>query len=226
MGVPWSPMSRFLAPFATGLLLAFCVLSAAPAAAARPPAPNNPAAVRAYAGVLRKINPHMPAWQSKALAKHLLINANRWKIDANMLVALVSVESAWHTHAHSWAGAIGLGQLMPGTAATLHVNPHDPYQNLQGAARYLYGLLTRFHDKRNHYALAFAAYNAGPKAVEEFGGIPPYAETQHYVVKVTRAWQRISGMVHIPPSHAHPRSAVASLDSPDLTYWTAYSAQH
>lgn len=226
MGVPWCPMSRFFAPFATGLLLAFCVVGAAPARAAQPPAATNAAAVRAYAGVLRKINPQMPAWQSQALAKHLLINANRWKIDANMLAALVTVESAWHTHAQSWAGAIGLGQLMPGTAARLHVNPHDPYQNLQGAARYLYGLLSRFHDKPNHYALAFAAYNAGPKAVEEFGGIPPYAETQHYVVKVTRAWERISGMVHIRRTVVRRASAVTNIDSPDLTYWTAYSAQH
>jgi soluble lytic murein transglycosylase-like protein len=211
-------MRRFLAPFAAGLLLLISSLSAVPASAAQPARPGNPAAVRAYARVLRKINPQMPAWQSQSLAKHLLINANRWKIDANMLVALVTVESAWHTHARSWAGAIGLGQLMPGTAAKLGVNPHDPYQNLQGAARYLYGLLERFRGKPQ---LAFAAYNAGPKAVEEFGGIPPYAETQHYVVKVTSAWKKIRGMVHIPRRvKREVRSALAQ-QSPDLTYWAA-----
>lgn len=217
-------MSRVFAPFATGLFLVICALSAIPAAAAQPPRANNPAAVRAYAHVLQKINPQMPAWQSQSLAKHLLINANRWKIDANMLVALVTVESSWHTHARSWAGAIGLGQLMPGTAAKLHVNPRDPYQNLQGAARYLYGLLTRFHGKPNHYELAFAAYNAGPKAVEEFGGIPPYAETQNYVVKVSSTWKLISSMVHIPklPKHA---AAVLASDSPDLSYWISSAAQ-
>lgn len=218
-------MSRRFAPFATGLLLVISMLSAAPASAAQPPArANNPAAVRAYAHVLQKINPQMPAWQSQSLAKHLLISANRWKIDANMLAALVTVESAWHTHARSWAGAIGLGQLMPGTAAKLHVNPRDPYQNLQGAARYLYGLLTRFRGKHDHYALAFAAYNAGPKAVEEFGGIPPYAETQNYVVKVTSAWRMISGMVHIPKIQKSAQSAVAA-ESPDLTYWISAQAQ-
>ena len=218
-------MSRRIAPFATGLLLAISVLSAAPASAAQPPRANNPAAVRAYAHVLQKINPQMPSWQSQSLAKHLLINANRWKIDANMLVALVTVESSWHTHARSWAGAIGLGQLMPGTAAKLHVNPRDPYQNLQGAARYLYGLLTRFRGKPDHYALAFAAYNAGPKAVEEFGGIPPYAETQNYVVKVTSTWKLISSMVHIPKLPKSMRSAVAAAESPDLTYWIGSQAQ-
>ena len=210
-------MRRIFAPFAAGLLAVMCMLNTLPASAAQPPRANNPVAVRAYAHVLRKINPQMPTWQSRDLAKHLLINANRWKIDANMLVALVTVESAWHTHARSWAGAIGLGQLMPGTAAKLHVNPHDPYQNLQGAARYLYGLLTRFRGKPNQYKLAFAAYNAGPKAVEEFGGIPPFAETEHYVVKVTRAWREISSMVHIPPQRHIIPTAIAA--DPDVQYW-------
>lgn len=218
-------MSRLFAPFAAGLLLFISALSAIPAAAAQPPAANNAAAVRVYAHVLRKINPQMPAWQSQSLAKHLLINANRWKIDANMLVALVTVESAWHTHARSWAGAIGLGQLMPGTAARLHVDPRDPYQNLQGAARYLYGLITRFRDKPDRYALAFAAYNAGPKAVEEFGGIPPYAETEHYVVKVTSTWKQISSMVRIPRTHPRVTAALATIDSPDLSYWEGATTQ-
>lgn len=214
-------MRRLFAPFAAGLIIVISALGAVPASAAQPPRANNPAAVRAYAHVLHKINPQMPMWQSQSLAKHLLINANRWKIDANMLVALVTVESAWHTHARSWAGAIGLGQLMPGTAARLGVNPADPYENLQGAARYLYGLLHRFQAKPDRYALAFAAYNAGPKAVEEFGGIPPYAETQHYVVKVTSMWKQIVGMVHIPRAVRHHEPVTIAQDQPDLSYWSA-----
>jgi soluble lytic murein transglycosylase-like protein len=214
-------MRRLFAPFAAGWLIVICALGAIPASAAQPPA-NSQAAVRAYAHVLSKINPQMPSWQSRSLAKHLLINANRWKLDASMLVALVTVESSWHTHARSWAGAIGLGQLMPGTAARLGVNPKDPYQNLQGAARYLNGLLNRFRDKPDRYALAFAAYNAGPKAVELFGGIPPFAETQHYVVKVTSTWKQIVGMIHIPRTRVHrERSALAQESSPDLSYWSA-----
>jgi soluble lytic murein transglycosylase-like protein len=214
-------MRRFIAPLLTGLGIAVCSFAPSPACAATTAQPNNPLAIRAYAGVLQKINPQMPGWQSQDLAKHLLINANRWKLDANVLVALVTVESAWHTHAVSNVGALGLGQLMPGTAALLHVNPHDPYQNLQGAARYLYGLLSRYRNNPNRYALAFAAYNAGPRAVAEFGGIPPYAETQHYVVKVMSAWQRISAFVHIPKNKLTPRvSAIAAADgSPDVTYW-------
>lgn len=217
-------MSRVLAPFVAGVIFFISAFGALPASAAQVAAAGNPAAVRVYAKVLRKINPQMPAWQSQLLAKHLLINANRWKIDANMLVALVTVESAWHTHARSWAGAIGLGQLMPGTAARLGVDPTDPYQNLQGAARYLYGLLSRYHGKHDSYALAFAAYNAGPKAVEEFGGIPPYAETQNYVVRVTSTWEKIRGMVHIPKLRARTVMAIAE-DSPDLSYWESPKAQ-
>jgi len=214
-------MSRPLAAFA-GLIVTFflaCSLwNARPVNAQTLAQAGNPLAVRTYAGVLRRINPHLRAWQSHDLAAHLLINANRWKLDVNMLTAIVTVESAWRTHAHSWAGALGLGQLMPSTAKTLHVNPRDPYQNLQGAARYLHRLLNVFSDRPDRYALTFAAYNAGPKAVEQFGGIPPYGETEHYVVKVMAAWERISRVIHIPAAAAITRAGSES--SPDLTYWT------
>jgi soluble lytic murein transglycosylase-like protein len=182
---------------------------------------DSAAAVRAYANVLQKLNPQMPAWERRDFAKHLLINAHRWKIDADILVALVSVESSWHTDARSWAGAIGLGQLMPGTAALLHVNPRDPYQNLQGAARYLGGLLQRFRNSPHRYSLAFAAYNAGPKAVEQYGGIPPFYETQNYVVKVMDAWHRISKVVHIRAVRRIAPAAVAVNPlTPDVSYWS------
>lgn len=192
-----------------------------PASAAPTASASNPNAVRAYGRVLRKFNPQMPRWQSRSLAKHLLINANRWRIDANILVAIVKVESSWHTHALSYAGAIGLGQLMPGTARRLHVNPHDPYQNIQGAARYLSGLLTRYRNKVNRFALAFAAYNAGPRAVAQYGGIPPYSQTQHYVVKVMRAWNEIRRIVHFKAAHPKPHEVLAANAPPDLRYWTS-----
>ena len=113
-----------------------------------------------------------------------------------MLVAIVTVESRWHTHALSRSGAIGLGQLMPRTAANLGVNPHNAGENLSGAARYLSGLMQRFGS--NHYDLVFAAYNAGPKAVTDYGGIPPFSETQHYVVRVMDAWQYLTKTVRVP----------------------------
>ena len=147
------------------------------------------------------------------MARRVLVNAERWRIDANMLVAIVTVESRWHTHAISRAGAIGLGQLMPGTASMLGVNPHNSGENLSGAAEYLHGLMQRFG---TNYDLVFAAYNAGPKAVEEFGGIPPYDETQHYVVKVMSAWHSLQHWVRISPQ-AEELAAVPH--GADVDYW-------
>ena len=133
-----------------------------------------------------------------------------------MLAAIVTVESAWHTGAVSNVGAIGLGQLMPGTAAVLGVDPHDPAQNLEGAAHYLSGLLQLFGADPRRYELAFAAYNAGPKAVQQYGGIPPYSETQRYVLKVLRAWHHFDATVHVP------EDALAGDQSQgeDVQYWT------
>jgi len=173
--------------------------------------PTTPQTIAVYATVLHRINPQMPRWQSRDLARRVLVNAERWRIDANMLVAVVSVESRWHTHAVSRAGAIGLGQLMPGTAAGLGVNPRNPAENLSGAARYLSGLMHRFG--ANHYSLVFAAYNAGPKAVTEYGGIPPFYETEVYVVRVLDAWHHLSKTVRVPPD------ALAYARSPEVDYW-------
>ncbi len=189
----------------------------AAASAATHPVPATPKSIAVYSAVLRQYNPQMPQWQSNDLARHLLLTATRWKLDTNMLAAIVTVESSWHTHALSYAGAIGLGQLMPGTAATLGVNPHDPVQNLQGAARYLRGLLERFGAKRDRYALVFAAYNAGPRAVQRYGGIPPYSQTQRYVVKVLRAWNELRSIVHLPPSAFVTAKALPH--GPDIQYW-------
>lgn len=183
-------------------------------AAARPAVSlSAPTTVAAYAGVLHRINPQMPQWQSHLLASHLLNSAAHWKLDPNLLVALVTVESRWHTQAESRVGAIGLGQLMPETAHSLHVDPHNATENLSGAARYLSGLLTRFRFHSNHIQLACAAYNAGPEAVSEYGGIPPYAETQNYVVRVMDAWHNIAKSVHV--SRVAARSNAA-----DIAYWT------
>ncbi|HTU83515.1 MAG TPA: lytic transglycosylase domain-containing protein [Candidatus Acidoferrales bacterium] len=173
-----------------------------------------------YASVLRHLNPQLPRWQSDELARHLLVNAERWRINANMLAAIVTVESRWHTHALSRAGAIGLGQLMPGTAVMLGVNPHDPTENLEGAAEYLSNLLHKFGRR---YDLVFAAYNAGPKAVDEYGGIPPYYETQHYVVKVMSAWESLSRMIRLP---ADAYLAAIPAHGPDVDYWLDAAGGH
>ena len=103
--------------------------------------------------------------------------------------ANIEVESAYRQDSISRAGAIGLGQLMPATAGDLGVDPRDPLQNLDGSARYLAMMLERFGDPR----LALAAYNAGPDAVRQHGGIPPYRETQNHVARVMAVVARLEG---------------------------------
>lgn len=103
--------------------------------------------------------------------------ARQHGIPEDLFLRLVQQESGWNPRARSHKGATGLAQLMPGTAAKLGVNPHDPAQNLQGGARYLRMMYNQF----GNWRLALAAYNAGPGAVQKYGGIPPYRETRNYV---------------------------------------------
>ena len=108
--------------------------------------------------------------------------AQRNGVDPALLKGLIRQESGFNPNARSAAGAVGLTQLMPGTAASLGVSdPSDPAQAIEGGAKYLKAQLDRFGGDP---AKALAAYNAGPGAVQRFGGVPPYAETQTYVQKV------------------------------------------
>jgi peptidoglycan DL-endopeptidase CwlO len=106
--------------------------------------------------------------------------AARHGVDARVLSAVAKVESGYNPNAVSSAGAQGLMQFMPSTAAGMGINPLDPAQAIDGAARYLSTQQRDF----GSLELALAAYNAGPGAVRRFGGIPPYAQTQAYVQKV------------------------------------------
>jgi soluble lytic murein transglycosylase-like protein len=108
--------------------------------------------------------------------------AARYGLDPAVLHGLIQQESGFNPSAHSSAGALGLTQLMPSTAASLGVTePLNPTQSIEGGARYLSEMLSRFG---GNTADALAAYNAGASAVEQYGGVPPYAETQEYVAKV------------------------------------------
>nr|WP_246852104.1 lytic transglycosylase domain-containing protein [Patulibacter sp. SYSU D01012] len=108
--------------------------------------------------------------------------AARHGLDPQIFTNLVRQESGFDPNAGSSAGARGLCQLMPGTAATLGVRDlTDPAQSLEGGAKYLRQQLDRFG---GDYRKALAAYNAGPGAVQRYGGVPPYPETQHYVATI------------------------------------------
>lgn len=114
----------------------------------------------------------------------------QYGIPQGLLVALIRGESGGNPNAHSPAGAIGYGQLMPSTARSLGVDPYDPIDNLRGSAMYLSQQLRAFNGNPQ---LALAAYNAGPGAVRSHNGVPPYKETQGYVSRVMGYWGGSSG---------------------------------
>jgi hypothetical protein len=142
-----------------------------------PPAPKTPAAVAS--------EPRLTATDVHQLVAQAGATHN---LDVDLLASVVRAESGGNIHAVSRTGARGLMQLMPGTAAQLGVtDSFRAEQNINGGTAYLDALLVRYHD---HLALALAAYNAGPAAVDKYHGVPPYRETRVYVARVIREFNR------------------------------------
>jgi hypothetical protein len=141
-----------------------------------PPPPPQPKITAAFSSPRQDV----PALLHQAGTQH--------NIDAELLASIVKAESSGNAHAVSRTGARGLMQLMPGTAREMGVaDAFQPDQNIRGGASYFDSLLTRYRD---NLALALAAYNAGPAAVDRFHGIPPYRETQAYVARVMTEFKR------------------------------------
>lgn len=176
--------------FIIALVCRFTVV--VPAAIASP----SPQVVLLYARALEAFNPSLDGSDAVTFATRTLAEADAEGLDARLLVALIAVESSWRPGARSHAGALGLGQLMPSTAAGLGVDPDDPGANIHGAAVHLHGLLARYanRDRAQQFVDALAAYNAGAGAVDRFGGVPPYRETRAYVSRVMELWRRLSGV--------------------------------
>jgi soluble lytic murein transglycosylase-like protein len=132
-------------------------------------------------------------------------------LDVDLLASVVKAESDGNARAVSHAGAQGLMQLMPGTAAGLGVkDSFQPDQNVRGGSTYLDALLTKYHD---NLGLALAAYNAGPDAVDKYHGIPPYHETQAYVAYVIHEFNR-RVLAREAEARRTAASAKASTDQP------------
>jgi soluble lytic murein transglycosylase-like protein len=134
------------------------------------------------------INWHATRLHRDKFVDEINLAARQFNIDPALVRAVIHAESGFNVHARSPKGAVGLMQLMPGTARLLGVaNARVPRENIRGGAQYLAGLLVRF---KNDVGLATAAYNAGPEAVQKYAGVPPYAETQVYVQRVRILHQR------------------------------------
>jgi soluble lytic murein transglycosylase-like protein len=150
--------------------------SIADAAAAAPPAAEPPT----------------PAAKEKALPELIDELAEEFGLHPALIHSVISAESNYQADAISHKGAIGLMQLMPETAQELQVDPYRPNENVLGGVRYLREMLERYRGKPDQLLRALAAYNAGPGAVDRYDGLPPYAETQDYVVKVIRRFLRMT----------------------------------
>lgn len=122
--------------------------------------------------------------------------ARRHGLEPGLLEAVAWQESRGRMSAVSVKGARGVMQLMPSTAAELGVRPDDMVDNIRGGAMYLRRQLDRF----GSVPLALAAYNAGPGAVQRYGGIPPYRETRAYVAKIMERWRPVTSVRSISPS--------------------------
>ena len=114
--------------------------------------------------------------------------ADKYGLPRELVRSVMAAESGMLPGALSPKGAIGLMQLMPGTAAALNANPYDPKQNVQAGVAYLRDLLVKYQNDPHQVTKALAAYNAGPGAVDKYNGIPPYRETINYVSRIVRQY--------------------------------------
>ena len=154
--------------------------------------------IQAYADRIQACNARIGADTAAQIAGSLLNKCRLYGVDPRLMFALVAQESRFNPKAVSRAGAQGLGQLMPGTAAGLGVrDSFDIDENLDGATRYLAEQLNTF----GKLSFALAAYNAGPGAVKRYGGVPPYRETRNYVRVI---WNHYCELVGLDPQTGEP----------------------
>ncbi len=195
--------SAYAAPQGTGSDFASALQAATSADAASASGPVGTAAIADSAGggypqALSGVGAGGESGEYESLIDQA---AARNGLDPAILHGLIQQESGFDPSATSSAGAAGLTQLMPGTASSLGVaNPLNPAESIEGGARYLGQLMSQFGGNAEY---ALAAYNAGPGAVQQYGGVPPYSETQSYVAKVLANAEAFR--------QSHPTNAAGSL---------------
>lgn len=156
--------------------------------------PDDPFVATRLALFIQDYNSRVPGPRAEQIAGWITELSRRHTVDPYLVASLVAAESAFDERATSPVGAMGLGQLMPGTASELGVtNAYDPRQNLDGCVRYLSRQLKTWRHHQYSVHLALASYNAGPGAVQRYGGVPPYRETVTYVRRVLRLYDSLAG---------------------------------
>lgn len=158
--------------------------------------------INAYCQTVRYYNNRLSEKQVQSIVKAILYYSHCYGLDPRLVVAVIACESHFQPGAVSSAGAVGLGQLMPGTARQEGVDPHNAVLNIHGTCRVLCQNLKHYGDNGEYQhsgysqglELALAAYNAGSGAVDKYGGVPPYRETIDYVGKVLSEYRRLCGM--------------------------------
>ncbi len=156
-------------------------------------APRRSGEVSAIVRSIMRTNPRLSAVDALRLAEATYVAAHDNGVDPGFVAATLLQESGYDPQAMSSAGAAGIGQYMVGTADLVGIDPFDPFAAIDATARLLafYVRHYRTWESADPYALAMAAYNAGPAAVDAYHGVPPYAETVEYIADITERWSRI-----------------------------------
>lgn len=141
--------------------------------------------------MIRSYNPALSGSYALTLATAIERSGQAHSVDPFLIAALISKESRFRPQVVSPGGAVGLGQLLPGTARELGVNCYDPEQNIEGCARYLGRQLRTWKQTSDPVALGLASYNAGPGRVHQYGGVPPYSITRDYVRVIKSRYQKL-----------------------------------
>jgi soluble lytic murein transglycosylase-like protein len=187
---------RFLALCFFVLALTASLFRPGDAAPQRAPVTSSQAMI-AYVAAIRYFNAGIDESEAQHIVAAIISDCYQEGVDPRLVVAIIATESSFDRTARSSAGAMGLGQLMPATAADDNVgNADDIDQNVRGTVLTIKGNLKHYAslDMQRQYVYAIAAYNAGTGAVDEYHGVPPYDETIHYVWKVVVLWRRLCGL--------------------------------